>query len=122
MVIFYNNTHPSPGDNHQSTGERSKEHRAKQKWRRETHLVTYAPGFSILSLSSIQPNLCLPRTRPPFIPPSTPFCPCGTHPFFPHAQTISSALLADSLSIPALLSTSSFLTLSIRDTQHIQIK
>ena len=42
------------------------------------------------------------------------------HPFFPHAQTIS--ILSDllysqnSLSIPALLRTSSFLTRSIRDT------
>ena len=118
----------------------SKEHSAKQKWPRETHSVTYVPGFSTLSnLSRIvaQPPLsilcCL---RPPshqpssltsvsFVPvlhwlrPSTPFWPYGTHPFFPHAQTISilwSALLANSLSIPALLRTSSFLTLSIRDT------
>ena len=80
-------SHHSPGHNHQSTGERSEEHRAKQKWRRETHSVTYVPGLSTLSDLSridvqppctvipllpkatltpcIQPNLGLPRTRRP---------------------------------------------------------
>ena len=63
-----------------------KEHRGKQKWPRETHSFTYAPGLSTLSYLrahcraastvipllpkatftlSIQPNLGLPRTRPP---------------------------------------------------------
>ena len=58
------------------------EHRAKQKWPRETQSVTYEPQLSALSYlhcrsastvipllmnatftPSIQPNLCLPRTR-----------------------------------------------------------
>ena len=58
-----------------------KEYRATQKWPRETHLVTYVPGLSTRSdaastivpllpktpfTPSIQPNLGLPRTRPPF--------------------------------------------------------
>ena len=44
-----------------------KEHRAKQKWSRETHSVTYVPGLSIVSdLSRVvaqpQPSfLCCPR-------------------------------------------------------------
>ena len=56
------------------------QHRAKQKWPLETHSVTYVPGLSTLSAfastvipllpkttftPSIQPNLGLPRTRPP---------------------------------------------------------
>ena len=45
--------------------------------------------------SSIQPNLGLPRTRLPLLRPSTPYWPYGTHPFFPHAQTIS--ILSDLL-------------------------
>ena len=87
-----------------------KDHRAMQKWQRETHAVKYVPGLSTLSyLSRIaaQPPssfLCCPRpsSHHPscltsvyliyalhLLPPSTPFWPYGTHPFFPHAQTIS---------------------------------
>ena len=43
---------------------------------------------------SIQPNLGLPRTRPP-LPPSPLFWPHDTHPFFLHIQTIS--ILSDLL-------------------------
>ena len=90
---------------------------------RAASTVVATPRLSLLPKAiftpSIQPNLCLPRTRPP-LPPSTPFWSYGIHLFFPHAQTIS--ILSDLLyslicfSIPALLRTSSFLTRSIRDT------
>ena len=118
-----------------------KDHRAKQKCLQETQSVTYVAVLSTLSdLSDIdvQPPpsfLCCPRpsshhpSSPTsvslvaalnLLPQSSPFWPYGTHPFFPHAQTISIfsdlPLLVNSLSIPALLHTSSFLTLSIRDT------
>ena len=55
------------------------------------------------------------------LPPSTPFWPYGTHPFFSHAQTFS--ILSDLIYlltpfnlIPGLLRTFSFLTPSNRDT------
>ena len=90
----------------------SKENSAKQKLPRETHSVTYVctrasfvhchATSTVIPLLpkatftlSIQPNLCLPRTRPPLTSPSTPFWPYGIHPFFPHAQTIS--MLSDML-------------------------
>ena len=69
---------------------------------------------------SIQPNLGLPRTRPPktsatntilAIRYSSILSTCPNH-----LNTLWSVLLANSLSVPALLRTSSFLTLSIRDT------
>ena len=103
-------SHPSPGDNHQSMGGRSVRTQTKQKWPSETHSVTYIPGLSTLSdLSRIgaQPPptfLCCPRpsshhpsslTSVSLVPaihlllPSTPFWPYGTHPFFPHTQSIS---------------------------------
>ena len=87
-----------------------KEHRAKQNWPRETHSVTYVPGLSTLfGLSRIDaqhPQSFLSCPRPPthhpsrltsvslvptlhLLPPSTPFWSYDTHPFFPHAQTIS---------------------------------
>ena len=92
-----------------------KEHRAKQKWQRETLSVVYAPGFPLFPIFSIvaQPRPSfLSCPRPPshqpssltsvylvpvlhLLPPSTHFCPYGTHPFFPHAQTIS--ILSDPL-------------------------
>ena len=117
---------------------RSKEHSANQKWPRETHSVTYVPGLSTLSdfsrIVAQPPPSFLCWLRPPshnpfsltsvsLVPvlysprPLTLFWPYGTHPFFPHAQTIwACALLANSLYIPALLRTSSFLTIFIRDT------
>ena len=80
--------------------------------------ATFAP--------SIQPNLGLPRTRP--LPTSAintiwavryssilSKCPN-------YLNTHWSALLADSCSIPALLHTSSFLSLFIRDTQTKHLK
>ena len=93
-----------------------KEHRAKQKYPRETHSFTYVPGlYTVSDLSRIdaQPPtsfLCCPR--PPshhlssltsvslvpalhLLPPSTPFWPYDTHPFCPNAQTIS--ILSDLL-------------------------
>ena len=66
---------PSPGDNHQSIEDGPTEHRTRQKWPRETHSVTSAPGLSTLSyLSRIvaQPPpsfLCCPR--PPSHHPSS---------------------------------------------------
>ena len=87
-----------------------KEHKAEQKLLRETHSVTYAPWLSThsyLSCIVVQPPLsflCCPRQPSPhpssltlvyLVPalhlllPSTPFWPYSTHPFFPHAQTIS---------------------------------
>ena len=61
---------------------------------------------------SIQPNLCLPHTQPPITSAINTLLAVRYTPFFPHAQTIS--ILCDPLylSIPALLCTSSFLTLS----------
>ena len=94
----------------------SKEHRAKQKWPRETHSVTYVPGLSTVSdfsrIFAQPPPSFLCCSRPPshlpssltsvsfvpalhLLPPSTPFGPYGTHPFFPHAQNIS--ILSDLL-------------------------
>ena len=68
---------------------------------------------------SIQPNLGLPRTRPPLTSAINTLLAIRARPFFPHVQpinTLRSALIANSLSIPALLRTYSFLTLSIRYT------
>ena len=94
-----------------------KGHKAKQKWPRETHSVTYVPGLSPLSnllriVAKPPPSfLCCPRPHSHhpsslssvsivpalhFLPPSTPFWPDGTHPFFSHGQTIS--ILSDLLS------------------------
>ena len=83
----------------------------------ETHSVTYAPGLSTLSfflshIAAQRPPSLFYCPRPPshhiscltsvylvpvlhLLPPSTPFWPYGTHPFFPHAQTIS--ILSDLL-------------------------
>ena len=87
-----------------------KEHRAKQKWPCETHIVTYAPGLTthsyLLCIVAQPPPSLLCWPRPPshhpysltsvylictlqLLPPSTPFLLYGTHPFIPHAQTIS---------------------------------
>ena len=71
--------------------------------------------------SSSQPNLGLPRTRPPLISAINTLLDIlytsilSTFPT--HLNTLWSALLANSLSIQALLCTSPFLTLSIRDTR-----
>ena len=60
-------SHPSPGDNHQSTGGWSERTQGHAKMARETHFVTYVPMLSTLSdLSRIvaQPPpsfLCCPR-------------------------------------------------------------
>ena len=93
-----------------------KEYRAKQKWQHETHSVTY-----VLVISTLSDLLCIDEEpepsflcclRPPsshpssltsvslipalhLLPSPTPFCPYDTHPFFPHAQTIS--ILSDLL-------------------------
>ena len=101
-----------------------------------THSVTYIPGLSSPSDVSISitastvahshldtvdhPNLGLPRTSHSLtsaintllaIRNSSILSTCPNH-----HNILCSALLANSLSIPALLRTSSFLTLSIRDT------
>ena len=107
-------SHPSPVENHQSNGGQSERQRAKKKWLCETHSVTYVLGtFSNLLRIDEQPPpsfLCCPRlaSHHPssltsvsivlalhLLPPSTPFWPYGTHPFFPHALTIS--ILSDLL-------------------------
>ena len=41
-------SHPSPGDNHQSTGGRSEGTQGQVKWPRETHSVIHTPGLSTL--------------------------------------------------------------------------
>ena len=98
----------SPGNNHHNTGGRPKDHKAKQKCLHKTNSNTHVPGlctFSYLSRIAAQPQpsfLCFSRTPPhqpssptsvylvPALyvhPPSTPFLPFGTHPFFPDANT-----------------------------------
>ena len=106
-------SHPSPSDNQKSKGGCPKEHRASKNGHVKLiqfYLHQGSPLFSIFRAAStvipllpkayftpsIQPNLCLPRTDLHLLPPSTPFWPYGTHPFFPHAQTIS--ILSDPLS------------------------
>ena len=80
-------SHPSPDDNHRAREGGPKENRDKQKWPHETHSVTYICTRDLHSFLSfvhcraastvipllpkatftpfIQPNLGLPRTRPP---------------------------------------------------------
>ena len=93
-------SHPSPGDNHQSTGGRSERTQGKQKWPRKTQSVTYVPRLSTVSdlprivAQPLPSFLCCPRlpSHHPFsltsaslvsalhlLPPSTPFSPYGTH-------------------------------------------
>ena len=61
-------------------------------WRAASTVINLLPKATFTS--SIQPNLGLPRTRPPLTSASTPFW-IYTHSFFPHAQTIS--ILSDLL-------------------------
>ena len=79
-------SHPSPGDNHQSTGGRSERTQGQAKmaawnsfcykctralhsfrsfahWRAASTVIPLLPKATFTP--SIQPNLCLPRTRPP---------------------------------------------------------
>ena len=73
--------------------------------------VTFTP--------SIQPHLCLPHTGPPLTSAINTVLAIWYASFFPcpnHLNSLWSALLANSLSIPAFLHISSFLTLSIRNT------
>ena len=129
-------SHPYPGENHQGG---LKEHRAKQKWQHETHSVTYVPGLSTLfdlSRIDVQPPplfFCCPKPPPHhpssltwvyLVPLSNYFChqhPSG-HTILIHCSHMSKpsqySLICStrySLSIPALLRISSFLTLPIRD-------
>ena len=122
-----------------------KEHGAKQKRLRETHSVNMYQGSSLFPIirvasavinllpkatftPSIQPNLGLPRTRPPLASPINTLLAIlyssilSTCPI--RLNTLRSALLANFLSIPALLRTSSFLTLSIRNqtSQTLHLK
>ena len=92
-------SHPSPGDNHQSTEGGPKEHSAMQKWTGKTYSVTYVPLLSNLSdhsrTDAQPPPSFLFCPRPPshhpssltsvslvpalhLLPASTPFCPYGT--------------------------------------------
>ena len=84
-----------------------KKRKGKQQETKSERAATFTP--------SIQSNLGLPRTRPPLtlaintllsIRQSSILSTCQNH-----LNTLRSALLANSLSIPALLRTSSFLTL-----------
>ena len=130
----------SPCDNHQRTGGHSERTpcqakmatwnslsyictRALQSFRSFVHCRAASTVIPLLPKAtftpSIHPNLSLPLTRPPLtsainillaIQYSSIFSTCPNH-----LNTLWSALLANSLYIPALLRTSSFLTLSIFD-------
>ena len=132
---------PSPCDNHQSTGGRSERTqrqaimaacnsfsyictRALHSFRSFAHCRAASTVIPLLLKATftptIQPNLGLPRTRLTLtsaintllaIRYSSILSICPNH-----LNTLWSALLAHSLSIPALLRTSSFLTLSILNT------
>ena len=130
---FYRLSHPSPGDNHQSTGGRSVRTQGQAK-------MAALNSFSYLYIRALrsfrsftQPPpsfLCCPR--PPshqpsrltsvslvlaiHLLPSTPFWPYGTHPFFPHAQTIS--ILSDLLYSLLLFYSSSHTHLFIPNSIH----
>ena len=130
-------SHSSPGHNHQSTRGRSEKTQEEAKmaaWNSFSYICTRAlHSFRFFAAStaipllptatftpSIQPDLDLPSTRHPLtssinthlaIRYSTSLSTCLNH-----LNTLWSALLANSLSILALLPTSSFLTLSIRDS------
>ena len=134
---------PSPCANHQSTEGRSERTQCQAKisaWNSFSYICTRAlhsfrsfahcraasTVFSLLPkvtfTPSIQPNLGLPRTRPPLpsaintlldIWYSSILSKCPNH-----LNTLWSALLANSLSIPALLRTSSFQTLSFATLQQ----
>ena len=103
-------SHPSPGDNPPERGRDVRKNAGPCKNCSVKLKSTYAPGLSTRSnLSHIvsQPPpsfLCCPSSPSHhtssltsvyhvpdlrLLPPSTPFWPYGTHPFFPHAQTIS---------------------------------
>ena len=133
------------GDNHQRMGgwpERtvpSKKGRVKLI---QLPLYQCSPLFTILRIEAQPPPafLCCPRppARHPFgltsvslvstlhlLLPLTPFWPYYTHPFFPHVQTISilwTAILANSLFIPAFIHAPSLLTISNRDRTTKLIK
>ena len=131
---------PSPCDNHQSMGGQSERTQGQAKmavWNSFSYICTRAlyafltvvhccAASTVIPMlpkatftPSIQPNLGLPHTRPPLTSAISTLlaiwysfilstCPN-------HLNTLWSALHANSLSIPALLCTSSFLTLSICD-------
>ena len=106
--------HPCAGDNHQSMGGWSERTQGQANMARETHSVTYVPCRALHSFryfAQFSPSLFY-CPRPPshhpssitsvslvpafhLLPQSIPFWPYGTHPFFPHAQTIS--ILSDLL-------------------------
>ena len=124
LLPFYSLSQPhhvmasnhSPGDNNQSTWGRSERTQGQAKmasWNSFSYICTMAllsfrsfahrrAASTVIPLSpkatftpSIQPNLGLPRTRPPLTSASNTLLLYGTHPFFPHAQTIS--ILSDLL-------------------------
>ena len=102
-------SHPSPGDNHQSTGGPTKRTQGEAKWPRETHTVTYAPGLSTLSyLSRIvgppshhqsSPNSVYLVPVLNLLPPSTTFWPYCTHAGLQHRITISGEIIFEGLTI-----------------------
>ena len=130
----------SPCDNHQSMGGRSERTQGQANmaaWNSFSYICTKSlhafrslahcrSASSVISLlpratftQSTLPNLGLPRTRPPLISAINTFlairysyilftCPN-------HLNNLWSALVDNYLSIPGLLRTSSFRTLSIRD-------
>ena len=101
---------PSPGDNHQSTGGWSERTLGQAKiaaWDLFSYICTRAlhsfrsfadcrAAYTVISLctkppsqhpSSITSVFLVPTLH--LLPPSTPFWPYGTHPFFLHAPTIN---------------------------------
>ena len=140
-------SHPSPGDNHQSTRGRSERTQAQANmaewdsfsyicpralhsfrsfmhWRAVYTVILLLPKATFTP--SIQPNLGLLCTRPPLtsgintllaIPYSSILSTCPNL-----LDTLWSALLASSLSIPALIRISSFSTTAIRDTPTKHLK
>ena len=130
---------PSPYDNHQSMGGQSERWVPSKNGRAkliQLHMYQGSPRFPVFRAAykviprlpnatftpSIQANLGLPRTNPPLTSAINTFlairyssilstCPN-------HLNPLWSALLANSLSIPALLHTSSFLTLHSRHSNQ----
>ena len=123
---------PSPGDNHRAREGGPKEHRAKQNGGVkfiQLHIHQASPLFHFLHEASAVIPLLPKASFTPFIsltsvylvldlhllPPSTPFWPYGSHPFFPHAQIISILSDQPNLGLPRTRPT---LTSAIKTLVH----
>ena len=138
-------SHPSPGNNHQSTIGQSERTQGQAKIIACNSFITYVLGLSTLSniklIDTQSPLSLLCCSWPPSHHLSSPTsvslvptlhllplssvitllairCSSILSTCPNHLNTHWSALLANSLSIPALLHSSSFLTLSIHDTNQ----